>query len=439
MVCSGLAQAGQPLLTFTPVHSTSVNVALTTTQKVYYRVVNNSNSRHTLMAANLPRGITELSTGQGICKLPFTLAGGASCLLGFAVQGSTIANGTVLRPEVCQTTPNGTPSPYLCYQSTAANATTFNVLPYNAPTLSVSQDFLALSVDDTTSNANLTGNSRYVDITNGSSDVDITGFTISFSQDLPSGTTYSTTNCGSPLVAGGTCRITIIPGSISSAAPGSAENPTWVKVSGSNSNEIVFGTEVFTYGDLYQGSYIYSVNDDLTDYPASGSIGGSGLWTGVSQSPRNEWSVQPYVNIPAIVPGSTSPCLAITDGLCNSQQILAVYPSEFSSIAGACLGMTSEGFSDWYQPAVCQLGFNTGATGDIGCGTQTTPTIQNISSSLRFNSAFPQNLLSGDMSCSNNSQNYTYFLANGYLSPVPKNQPYSYGACVRDFTNPTIG
>lgn len=77
--CSPLF-AGTPLWTFTPLTATTITVAANATATVQYQVTNQSAKSHTLTVKPMA-GITQLTTGLGICSNPFMLAGKASCVL----------------------------------------------------------------------------------------------------------------------------------------------------------------------------------------------------------------------------------------------------------------------------------------------------------------------------------------------------------------------
>ena len=53
---------------------------------------------------------------------------------------------------------------------------------------------------------------------------------------------------------------------------------------------------------------------------------------------------------------------------------------QFPSAAGLCTG-TISAFSDWYLPAICEMGYGANSAG-INCGLQLTPAEQNIQSNL---------------------------------------------------------
>lgn len=141
----------------------------------------------------------------------------------------------------------------------------------NDTTLSVSVSTLGLSVNDTGLNAALTGTPRLITITNTGANP-ATNVTYSPSPALPSGTTISPGSCGTIAVSN-TCVLTITPGSTPVATPGNTSpTPITLSISGTNTNILTPVVNIITYGSVYQGGYVYAV-DDTT--PNTGSIGGT--------------------------------------------------------------------------------------------------------------------------------------------------------------------
>ncbi len=96
------AIAGQPLITFTPIGTTNnVTVYTDTSAKVRYTVTNQSSKRHTLTSAALPQGVTQVTSGQGVCKANFSLLGGQSCTLVYTINGGVLSNSFTYQPQVC--------------------------------------------------------------------------------------------------------------------------------------------------------------------------------------------------------------------------------------------------------------------------------------------------------------------------------------------------
>lgn len=276
-------------------------------------------------------------------------------------------------------------------------------------TLVASVSVLALSVNDTGLNAALTGAPRLIAITN-TGVVPATAVTYSPSPALPSGTTISPSSCGT-LAPSATCVLTITPGDTPSAVSGdTTPTPITLSISGSNTNTVTPTMNVLTYGSVYQGGYVYAVDDTTPD---TGSIGGkvaalTDQSTGVLWSSDGSSSVS-YVGILAIdelstsfSPSPTSPsyppgtpayeaCNGNSDGACNTSNIVAYYnfnrasggsaPTPVDQYAAGLCTATMSGYTDWYLPAICEAGYDDLGSG-TGCGTQASPTVQNMLSNL---------------------------------------------------------
>lgn len=279
----------------------------------------------------------------------------------------------------------------------------------NDTTLSVGVSTLGLSVNNTGLNTALTGTPRLITITNtGVSSA--TNVTYSPSPALPSGTTISPGSCGTIAVSD-SCVLTITPGDTPSAASGDTNpTPITLSISGTNTNTLTPTINILTYGSVYQGGYIYAVNDNTPD---TGSIGGK-VAALTDQSSGVLWSSDgssavSYVAILAIdelstplSPSPTSPtyppgtpayvaCNGNSDGACNTSNIVSYYnfnrasggsaPTPLEQYAAGLCKATISGESDWYLPAICEEGYDDSGSG-TGCGTQASPTIQNMLSNL---------------------------------------------------------
>lgn len=80
-------------------------------------------------------------------------------------------------------------------------------------------------------------------------------------------------------------------------------------------------------------------------------------------------------------------CSGATDGACTSNNVVTYYntvvagaPVNYSFYAAGLCKQTLAGFSDWYLPALCELGY-----GSSECGTASSPRLQNAQSSLVSN------------------------------------------------------
>ncbi len=249
-------------------------------------------------------------------------------------------------------------------------------------TLTPSLAALALAINDTSLNAALTGTARQVIVSNTGS-IPATNVSISY-PTWPSGTTASST-CGSTLAPAATCSITVTPGpnATSACTSGIAPTPGVVSITSDESGSSLFTVTVVGYGCIYQGGYVFAIDDTTAN---TGSISGkvaaltdqaAAFPNGLAWSPNND-----FFDIPGITETSTSPCAGNTDGACDSAQITAHYAASAptSYAAGLCLA-TIGGYSDWYLPAICELGADDSSDGS-GCGSASSPLIQNIDSNL---------------------------------------------------------
>lgn len=248
------------------------------------------------------------------------------------------------------------------------------------------------------------GVSRVVTITN-TGVVTATGLGVS-NPGLPIGSTLGTT-CAASLAPGASCTFTVTPGATSSsdgAAPcatGTAPVPSTIIVRGDNTNVNEVQIVVLDYGCIYGGGHVFSF-DDTT--PNTGSVGAK-VWSTVDQAAGPNavlWgsidgvsvandaifgistTSTPAVPFPAAgqVAGQVA-CSGQVAGACNTNNVYAFYnqvppgapinPLHYA--AGQC-STAIAGHTDWYLPAICELGYG-GA-----CGARAEPVTQNVYSSL---------------------------------------------------------
>ncbi len=557
---SALLHAGSPVWTFTPLTATSISVPANGIATIQYQVTNQSAKSHSLVMRPIT-GITQTTTGVGICSNPFTLPSkGSSCTLTLQVNGSQLTHSITDGPIVCE---QG--STLQCYKPSPSNALNINVnvgineytiggmvtglsgsvvlqnngtdnetvssdgaftfataiaagSPYavtvltqpsgqtcmvtndsgtvdnsnvtsvsvtclsNHTTLTASVSTLGLSINDTGLDAALTGTPRLITITNVGSNSAMS-VTYSPSPALPSGTTISPSSCGT-IASSGTCVLTITPGSTASATAGNTNpTPITLSISGTNTNILTPAVNILTYGSVYQGGYIYAV-DDTT--PNTGSIGGT-VVTQTDQAPRGPngvvWSsngagstsvsndiipgiaetsttgasVPTYTDaqtsfnstysnastFPFPSSGSFSSCNGRTNGACNSANILTLYntyvtnyligsspytlsagPTTTSYYAAGLCTATISGYSDWYLPAICEMG---PASNGSGCSASTQDIVSqlpgllgNPNSSPSTSCTYGANCLAGGYwSSTQNSTNgpagawFQYFVSDG--------------------------
>ena len=153
----------------------------------------------------------------------------------------------------------------------------------NTTTLSSSVSNLALSVTGLTeygvSGTPSSGVPRVITVTNTGTAPAVNLF---FSPPTwPSGTT-SFTSCGSTLAAGSSCTITIVPGNTATSdgtnpcTTGTAPIANSITITADNATSVSTNIVVLGYGCIYQGGYVFAL-DDTT--PNTGSVGGKVLST----------------------------------------------------------------------------------------------------------------------------------------------------------------
>ncbi|MEZ5565979.1 MAG: hypothetical protein R3F24_10870 [Gammaproteobacteria bacterium] len=248
------------------------------------------------------------------------------------------------------------------------------------PVLTVSAPALALSTS---------GASRTLTISNsGGSDALAVGYTA----NLPAGSTIAPAACGT-IAAGNQCVLTITPGATPSAAPGDVSPvPVTLSASGSNTNTVTAQISVVGFGSVYQSGYLFAI-DDTT--PGNESIAGTVAAITDQASPASGPDAVSWADSTIVIQGvseaSTSPpdtCNGNRDGQCNTTEIVAanspprrvpgVDPTTYA--AGVCTA-TMDGYSDWYLPAICEMGYDSSGAG-TGCGTQGAPLRQTMQANL---------------------------------------------------------
>jgi len=317
------------------------------------------------------------------------------------------------------------------------------------PTLSASASSLALAVNDPALSASLTGSPRTFTVTN-TGGAAATSVAFSLSPALPTGTTISPANCGE-LAPAASCTITVTPG----ATP--SPTPVFLAVAGTNTNTLSLSIEVLSYGSVHQAGYIFAI-DDTT--PSTGNIGGKVaaltdqapdypngiIWSSNGNSASSGDAV--FDNILGINESSTTPssaCNGSLDGACDSQVIASFYSPPNSAInrsyyaTGLCSANIG-GFTDWYLPAICEMGYDVYGTGS-GCGTAAVPTMQNMQTSLVDNGGNVAGFAdyywsSTEHSGSPDTVSFAQYMNPGNPQNFSNSKDFRFGVrCVRAITN----
>lgn len=288
------------------------------------------------------------------------------------------------------------------------NNTHFNLNAFVCtPSMTSSVPNLGLAVK-----GSFTGNSRQFFITNNTF-MNAQNISVKAS-NLPHGTTYTTT-CNGTLAIGNSCSITVTPGSTVSAdgqgnpcTIGSASN-AFLTVNATQTIPTKIGISVVNYGCIYQSGFVFSIDDTqgCSSSPCVGGVGGkiisltnlngSGLaWSnngviggasydlipGIDDASTSTVGVPSYSDFltwfsttyPSLTPlpsTAFNQCDGLTDGACNSGNILAFYNEYITMVpesnpphatplktyaAGYCSLYSAGGYTNWYLPAICELG-----------------------------------------------------------------------------------
>jgi hypothetical protein len=233
------------------------------------------------------------------------------------------------------------------------------------------------------------------------------------------------------LPAGQSCTVTITPGTPSSAGVAPATNTLNVTASNANSKQVSITT--LTYGSLYGGGYVFSIDDTPAGNLSMGEVkvaattnSSTGIiWASNGQSGQYSEDFMPFISessgptylaaqgafnaeyTNAGDPGYEYPaanefttCTGNVQGSCNTDNIILYYnrfitnfvvahqptlslgvtnPSYYA--VGVCAASTAGNHSDWYLPAICEMGYFANGF-DANCGAQSDPTTQNMQSNL---------------------------------------------------------
>jgi len=345
-------EAGSSLWIFTPLTATTISVQNNNTATVQYQVTNQSTRSHTLVMNGIT-GVTQVTSGAGVCANPFTLSGHSSCTLSLQIDGSQITAGNTDGPVVCE---QG--NQLQCYRPNSAD--TLNVDVTNAPnttTLSVTPSTLTLSVTGlTTTTGNNSGAPRVFTIQNTGSETAMgVACPTSLSESIMS---ITCTGCGT-ILSGGMCTVTITPSATPSAAVAdTSATPITLTIQGTNTNTLTPTVNVLTYGSFYQAGYLFSIIETAN---TSVSIGGTvaAETDAAAQSPGVEYSLNGANTTTAMYSG--------TYGAANTTAMLTVYGNTGTYSARVCTTYSGGGYGDWYLPAICQMGFG-GSDINFDCG-----------------------------------------------------------------------
>lgn len=289
-------------------------------------------------------------------------------------------------------------------------------------TLSVSMTDLALSITGLTLNGKASGQPRSITITN-TGDAMATRLSIDY-PTWPAATTAAS-DCGASLAIGATCTITVTPSTTPTSncsLTGIAPTPGVITVNAGNAPDVTTNVVVLNYGCIYQGGYLFEMTEPVDteesiggtvvtqeDQAANGVVwssnGASSISVsydsipGIAETSTTGSSVPTYADaqlsfnstysstFPFPSSGSFSSCNGRINGACNSTNILTLYntyitnygivsnppytlsagPTTTSYYAAGLCTATISGYSDWYLPAICEMGPASNGSGcDVG-------------------------------------------------------------------------
>lgn len=276
----------------------------------------------------------------------------------------------------------------------------------NAPA-KLSGNGLALSVNNPSLNAALTGTPREIQITN-SGPATASNVNYVIAPPLPDDASISPSTCGD-IASGDTCTLTV--------TPGATAVRSILYTSSSNSSALPLPVNILSYGSVYQSGYVFSIDDTVT--PITASVGGKvaalenqvpfwplgRIWSSNGDTsceysgglanfdpdafaPCTDYDVIPGINETSTTAAGDA-CNGNTDGACDTNVIVDYFDNLGISrdlyAAGLCKASIG-GFDDWYLPAICETGYFVAGPHTPGvdsfCGPITAPIMQNMMSNL---------------------------------------------------------
>ncbi len=218
-----LSYAGAPVWTFTPLTATTLSVPSNDTATVQYTVTNQSSRVHTLSMQSI-QGITQITTGLGICGNPFILTAKASCTLSLQVNGSQLTAPINDGPIVCE---QG--STLQCYRPASNDILHITqASPIADATITVTGSPLTLTTNGPTGTLTINNTSLIVAATNITSD---------FTGTALDGNVTETGNTCTSVAPQSSCTLTYTPGSTVVAQ-------TSFPIQGSNTNAVTAAIQI---------------------------------------------------------------------------------------------------------------------------------------------------------------------------------------------------
>lgn len=246
------ANAGIPVWTFRPLTATTVSVPSNGSAIVRYKITNQSSRLHTLHMQPI-EGITQLTTGLGVCGNPFVLAvKNASCTLSLQINGNQLTKPISNGPVVCEQKKQ-----LECYRPSAKESLHINQAPPITDAIITIMDS-PLTLTTNSSPGTLT-------ISNTSFIIAATNITSNFTSTALDGNVIETGNTCTNVPPQNSCTLTYTPGS-------TVVTQTNFPIQGSNTNVVNAAMQIDS------GSTITTINP--TSGPTSGGAGVTLIGTG---------------------------------------------------------------------------------------------------------------------------------------------------------------
>ncbi len=222
-LCLFNAAEAYPVWTFTPLTATTLSVPSNGTATVQYQVTNQSPRTHTL-AMQSTQGITQLTTGLGVCGNPFILTENGSCTLSLQVNGSQLTSSINDGPVLCETGPI-----LQCYRPAAGDILHITqAAPMTTATITVTGSPLTLTTNGPTGTLTINNTSLIVAATN---------ITTNFTGTALDGNVTETGNTCSNVAPQASCTLTYTPGS-------TVVSQTGFSIQGSNTNAVTAAIQI---------------------------------------------------------------------------------------------------------------------------------------------------------------------------------------------------
>ena len=254
--------------------------------------------------------------------------------------------------------------------------------------------------------------SRTLTITNTSS-FPASNVTYTYSS-LPVGTTITPSDCGTIGVSPhNTCVLQIKPGINPSSAAGLKPTPSTISISGINTNTVLSAITVLTYGNKYQGGYVFSMDDSpAADLNIGGKVSSfAPVYQGIAWDPTSQCSDGKCAPIPGASPVNGA---ANTTSIINTLSAAPYNALPNTYAASVCDQYVAASFNDWYLPASCEMGFEPSTSvGYQVCVSNSYPIIQNIINVVNVIPTYPENTKAYYWCSDQNSTNFGNLIVYG--------------------------